>query len=270
LRPVLPSWLIEAEIGLGGFFAGVGVTLLLGGFRRKSRSPAQNAAGAQGLDVASSNAPPGSTSAFGPQSPSGRADATGSVSPHLSSLIACAIREPLRRLRRTEGCPPEALHQLERIAWQTRMMGSGLRPMQSKSVSPISLLQQAAEEVPLLRDGVVGASWSLLNRQPIQVDPERARLAFREIMTASAETCREGGRLAVRVLPGNENGYPTQIEVEIGQPGAEADPLAFLVAKHLLESQGGRVEIDGRLTRVHLRGSSAEAASVQAQTPSKM
>ena len=155
LRPVLPSWLIEAEIGLGGFLAGVGVTLLLGGFRRKSRSARQNAAGAQAVDVVSSHAPPGSAGACGPESPSGCADATGSAPPHLSSLIARAIRDPLQCLRRAEGCPPEALHQLERIAWQTRMMGSGMRPMQAQPVSPISLLQEAAKEVPLLRAGRV-------------------------------------------------------------------------------------------------------------------
>ena len=34
---------------------------------------------------------------------------------------------------------------------------------------------------------------------------------------------------------------------------AEPEPLAFLVAKHLLENQGARVILDGRVTRVDLR-----------------
>ncbi len=174
------------------------------------------------------------------------------LSPQLSTVIAHAIREPLRQLRRTQGCPPAALRQLERIAWQTRMLGSGLRPMQSKPVSLVTLLQEAAEQVPLLRDGAVAASWSLRSQRPVQIDPERARVAFREIMAASAESSGEGGRLAIRVLNSDENGGPILIEVESGKPGSEADPLAFLVARRLLETQGGRVELDGRVTRVHL------------------
>jgi hypothetical protein len=72
--------------------------------------------------------------------------------------------------------------------------------------------------------------------------------------------CGERGRLGIRILPGDEAGYPVKVEVEIGRPGGEADPLAFLVARHLLESQGGRVEIDGRITRVRLRSSPPEAS----------
>ena len=34
---------------------------------------------------------------------------------------------------------------------------------------------------------------------------------------------------------------------------AEPEPLAFLVAKHLLESQGAQVSLDGRVARVDLR-----------------
>ncbi len=181
------------------------------------------------------------------------------LSPPLSTVIARAIREPLRQLRRTQGCPPAALRQLERIAWQTRMLGSGLRPMQSKPVSPVTLLQEAVEQVPLLRDGVVAASWSLRSQRPVQIDPERARVAFREIIAASAESAGAGGRVAIRVLNSKENGGPILIEVESGSPGSEADPLAFLVARRLLETQGGRVELDGRVTRIRL--ASAVSAS---------
>lgn len=252
--------LITLGIGAAGFGAGALVVLLMGAFTRRRPSQRKGA----GEDV------PGETHRV-----VAHADAPGSIAqgpapstPQLSGVIAQAIREPLRQLRRAEGCPPAALRQLERIAWQTRMLGAGLRPMQSKPVSPISLLQAAAEDVPLLRDGVVSASWSLLNRRPIQVDPERARVAFREIMAASAESCGEGGRLAIRILAAGENGSGTQIEVESGRPGCEADPLAFLVARRLLETQGGQVELDGRVTRVHLRGSGLGAAG-PAQTPSK-
>jgi hypothetical protein len=175
------------------------------------------------------------------------------------ALLGRAIREPLKQLRRAEGCPPDALARLEHIAWQTRMMVAHPRPMQSKLVSPIAILQDASESVPALRDGLVGISWSLMNRQPVEVDPERAQAAFRELLTAGAAMCGERGRLAIRILSGVGASYPVRIEIEIGRPGAEADPLAFLVARQLLESQGGRVEIDGRITRVHLRSTPPEA-----------
>ena len=178
---------------------------------------------------------------------------TPPLSTHLVSLFARAIREPLVQLRRSEGCPPDALLRLERLAWQTRMVVSRPRPMQAKLVSPMTLLQEAAEEVPILQAGQVGASWSLMNRRPVQLDPDRARAAFREILTASAESCGEGGRLAIRIAAGTEDGYPVQVEIEIGQRGAEADPLSFLVARHLLETQGARVDVEGGITRIRLR-----------------
>ncbi len=99
------------------------------------------------------------------------ADRVGSApdcnpAPHLLSLFAEALREPLRQLRREPARAAEAVERLERIVWQARMLVSRPRPMQATATSPIALLQEAAEEVPLLRDGIVTASWSLLNRQP--------------------------------------------------------------------------------------------------------
>ena len=79
-------------------------------------------------------------------------------------------------------------------------------------------------------------------------------MAFREVLSATARACGEGGKLAIRILPGSRSGLPVQIEFESGRPGTEADALAFLVAKHLLEDQGGQGELDGRITRIHLRG----------------
>ncbi len=243
------SVLINLGVGLGGFLAGVGAMLLVRALQGR-RARAESARARESSVLADAEA--GSEAAVAPSASPSAAPGPTPLAPPLSTVIARAIREPLRQLRRTQGCPPEALRQLERIAWQTRMLGSGLRPMQSKPVSPITLLQEAAEQVPLLRDGAVSASWSLRSRRAVQIDPERARAAFREIMAASAESSREGGRLAIRVLNSDENGGPILIEVESGRPGSEADPLAFLVARRLLETQGGRIELDGRVTRIRL------------------
>ncbi len=179
--------------------------------------------------------------------------------PHLISLIAEAIREPLRQLRRTEGHSAEVVERLERIAWQARMLVSRPRPMQAKPTAPMTLLQEAAEEVPLLRDGVVSVSWSLINRQPIELDPERTRGAFRELLAAGAEAATAGGRIGVKILPGVESGYPVRIEVEIGMRGSEMDSLSFLVARRILESQGARLEVDGNVTRIQLRNAAPMA-----------
>jgi len=51
-----------------------------------------------------------------------------------------------------------------------------------------------------------------------------------------------------------------QIEIEIGQRGVELDPLGVLVTRHLVESQGGRVEVDGNVTRILLRSAAADPA----------
>ncbi len=115
--------------------------------------------------------------------------------PYLIALIGEAIREPLRQLRRSGAVPGDALEKLERIAWQMRMLVARPRPMRAAPTSPISLLQEAAEQIPLLRDGSVGASWSLLNRQPVHVDPERMRAAFRALLESGAELAGEGGRI---------------------------------------------------------------------------
>ena len=246
--------MIQTAIALVGFLAGVGVALLVAGVRRRKNRlvwrPHSRLPHADAAIETQSKLPEGIESLVA--SESGQAAATDP--PHLSSLLARALREPIRQLRRVSDCPPAALRQLEHIAWQTCMLSSALRPMQAKLVSPISLLQEAGLDVSLLGDGSVAASWSLLCRELVQVDPERTRSAFREILSSNAEICGEGGRLAVRILPGTRSKHPVQIEVEIGRPGSEADPLALIVARHLLESQGGRVELDGRITRIHLRG----------------
>ena len=178
--------------------------------------------------------------------------------PYLIALIGDAIREPLRQLRRAGDVPVDALDRLERIAWQMRMLVARPRPMRAAPTSAIALLQEAAEQIPLLRDGSVGASWSLLNRQPVHVDPERMRAAFRALLESGAELAGEGGRIGIKILRGDVPGFPVQIEIEIGRRGTELDALSMLVTRHLIESQGGRIEIDGNITRVLLRNAAPE------------
>ncbi|HXZ84749.1 MAG TPA: hypothetical protein VEI82_04590 [Myxococcota bacterium] len=182
------------------------------------------------------------------------------AAPHLVALIGEALREPLRLLRRASDPPAEAIAALERIAWQTRMLVSRPRPMRSAPTSPIALLQEAAEQIPLLRDGSVGASWSLLNRQPVYVDSDRVRGAFRGLLESGAELAGAGGRVGIKILHGKLPGFPVQIEIEIGQRGVELDPLGVIVTRHLIESQGGRVEVDGNVTRILLRNAAADPA----------
>jgi hypothetical protein len=191
-------------------------------------------------------------------------DAERGAAPHVIALIGDALREPLQRLRRAGEVPRDALLRLERVAWQTRMLVTRARPMRATPISPVSLLQEAAEQVPLLRDGSVGASWSLLNRQPVYVDPDRLRAAFRGLLEAGAELTGEGGRLGIKILPGKVAGFPVQVEIEIGRRGAELDPLSLLVTRHLVETQGGRIELDGNVTRVLLRNTAAEEVTAVA------
>lgn len=179
---------------------------------------------------------------------------------HLLALLANGIREPLRELRRASEVPSLALARLERIAWQMRMLVSRPRPMRAAPTSPIALLQEAAEQIPLLRDGSVGASWSLLNRQPVHVDAERMRAAFRGLLESGAELAGDGGRVGIKILKGDVAGFPVQIEIEIGRRGTELDPLALLVTRHLIESQGGRLELDGNVTRILLRSAGPDEA----------
>ena len=142
------------------------------------------------------------------------------------------------------------------------MLVSGPRPMQAQPTSPIVLLQEAAEEVEALRLGKVNASWSVRTRQPVHVDPERARAAFRELLVAAVEAVGEGGRLALRVRQGERKGFPIEIEVEIGRRGVELESLAFLVARRVLEGQGCIVELDGTVTRVALRALGPEPPEI--------
>ena len=64
--------------------------------------------------------------------------------------------------------------------------------------------------------------------------------------------------MGIRILQGVEPGYPVQIEIEIGRRGTEVEPLALLVARHIVETQGGRLDVDGNMTRVYLRNAGPE------------
>ena len=241
--------------GLLGFAVGCGFTWLLVRRRRRSADDAPLA-------------DPGIIAERKPLTPvreiSLERDADRAAPPYLIALIGEAMREPLRQLRRAGNVPGDALDRLERVAWQMRMLVARPRPMRAAPTSPISLLQEAAEQIPLLRDGSVGASWSLLNRQPVHVDPERMRAAFRALLESGAELAGEGGRIGIKILRGEAQGFPVQIEIEIGRRGTELDALSMLVTRHLIESQGGRIEIDGNMTRVYLRnaGPDEQIASV--------
>jgi hypothetical protein len=236
--------------GLLGFAAGAAVAFLL--LRRRSAAlPAQAGAepeeGAAALAVVEAG------------DPADRPLGAVPPPPHLLALIVQAMREPLRELKRAQA-PAEAIARLERVAWQARMLVSRPRPMRALPSSPLALLQEAAEQVPLLRDGRVGASWSVLNRQPVHVDPERMRAVFRELLATGSAEAGEKGRMGIRILQGSEPGYPVQIELEIGRRGTEVEPLALLVARHIVDTQGGRLDVDGAITRIHLRSAPADDA----------
>jgi hypothetical protein len=239
--------MIASLIGLGGFLAGAGFTLMVARGRGKTDATLQP----DDAEVRESGPLESKEAA------EAEAELPSSGGLHLLTLVAQALRTPLMRLRGVETIPAELIAGFERVAWQARMLASRGRPMQAKPALPIALLQEAAEQVELLRLGKVGASWTLLTRQPVQLDPERARAAFRELFTTAVERVGEGGRIGVRICDGDDPGFPVQVEIEIGRRGSEPDPLAFLVARHLLESQGARVEQDGRVTRIHLRSVSA-------------
>ena len=242
--------MVEGLLGLVGFVAGVSCAWLV---LRRKRAPAPVVPLVQ-LEIVPDAKPLTPVREVAPL----EHGVERGVPPHLIALIGDAIREPLRQLRRSGEVPSDALQRLERIAWQMRMLVARPRPMHAAPTSPISLLQEAAEQIPLLRDGSVGASWSLLNRQPVHVDPERMRAAFRALLESGAELAGEGGRIGIKILRGEASGFPVQIEIEIGRRGTELDPLAMLVTRHLIESQGGRIEIDGNMTRVFLRNAGPE------------
>jgi hypothetical protein len=248
----MPVWMSALLFGVGGLIVGATVTIAaLRIYRAAAFSPPRESADS-GTD---------------PSTEAASAGAEPDPPRHVLALIEPALRRPLMHLRRSESFPSELMEPFERIAWQMRMLLTTARPMQAKPTSPISLLQEAAEEVTLLRLGKVPASWSLRNRQPVHVDEKRARAGFRELLRSAADIAGEGNRIAIRIGPGAETRFPVLVEVEIGRRGAEPDDLAFLVARHLLESQGARVERDGPVVRVALRCAAPEPASV-AQTPS--
>jgi hypothetical protein len=238
----LLGWVMGILVGLGGLLAGVGLTLLA----LRGRRP-----------LAASAQPPAAPQREAQDAEAHNGTSTSRALPTVA-LLERALREPLVRLRRWEGCPPDALEQLEHLAWQARMLRAPSRPMQAFPSAPMTLLQEAAERVTLLRLGKVGTSWSLRNRQPVHVDPERAGAAFRELLEAAAQASGEGGRIAIRILPGTESGFPVRIEIEVGRRSAEFDPLAVLVARRLLEQQGGQVEADPPITRILLRAAAPD------------
>jgi len=242
--------LVEAlVVGLLGFALGVGLGALW--FRRARHAPAEPVAAEA----------PAETKILTPvRDPNADEPVERAAAPHLIALIGDAIREPLRLLRRASDTPSEVVTRLERVAWQTRMLVSRPRPMRAAPTSPVALLQEAAEQIPLLRDGSVGASWSLLNRQPVYVDSDRIRGAFRGLLESGAELAGPGGRVGIKILHGKVAGFPVQIEIEIGRRGTELDPLVLLVTRHLIESQGGRLEVDGNVTRILLRNAAADPA----------
>lgn len=235
----MPGWLIASLLGIGGFAAGALATVVVLRERRQAGDLDDD-----GLLPDAARAPEAETR----EEPGER----GNAGLHLVGLIAQALRPPLLRLRR-ESVAPVLVEEFEHVAWQARMLTSRPRPMQAQPSSPISLLQEAAEQVEVLRLGKVTASWTLRTRTPVYVDPERTRAAFRELLVAAASAAGESGRLSVRVHAGEDEAFPVRAEVEIMRKRAEPEPLAFLVAKHLLESQGARVSLDGRVARVDLR-----------------
>ena len=238
------------SIGVGAFLSGVGVTLLLVGRRRPA------AAELPADELHEDAFPPVAISAL--ERESSEDEATPLLrSEHAAILLAQALRQPLRALRRS-SCPTALLEQLERVAWQARMLTAAARPMKGQPASPIAMLQEAAEAVEPLRMGKVGISWGLLTRQPVHVDVERAQSALRELLVAAVHAVGEGGRLAIRVHECELPGYPVQIEIEAGRRGGEPDALSCAVARHLLEGQGARVDIEPPVMRVALRAQPAE------------
>ncbi len=167
-------------------------------------------------------------------------------------LASEALRGPLRQLRRAGGVPPEPVEELAELARQLRLLVASPRAMRTLPTSPMQLLEKAAEQVPVLRLGKIPISWSLLCRQPVEVDAARAEAGFAELLRAAAVGAGAGGRLGVKVVAGKRPRYPVRVEIEVGSRGADAEPLAILVGRHLLEAQGALVEEDGRTLCVSL------------------
>ena len=235
----MPEWLVAAWIGAAAFALGVVSTLFLSRGRRVSNETPVERVEETVADVGVVETPT-------------RPVVEGESAPHVIRLLSDALRGPIRALRRSET-PAELVDAVERVAWQGRMLAARPRPLQARPVSPITLLQEAAEEIEALRLGKVGASWGLFTRQPVYLDPGRSRAAFRELFQAAVLAAGEGGRIAVRIHEGQRDGFPVSIEIEVGRRGVVLDPLACLVARRLLESQGARIDLDDELSRVELR-----------------
>lgn len=240
--------MIAALIGVGGFAAGVIATLIA----LNQRAGAPTARPIDAVEVTDDPARGATDDLVAVLEPAGANPEPARGALHLVTLIGDALRKPLHRLRR-DGAEAALIAEFEHVGWQARMLTSRPRPMQAQPVSAIALLQEAAEQVEPLRLGKVGASWTLLTRTPVYLDPVRAGAAFREVLMAAADAAGEGGRLSIRIHQGPSEAFPVRAEIEIGRRNAEPDQLPFLVAKHLLEAQGAVVEIDGRMTRIDLR-----------------
>lgn len=226
----MPGFLIAALIGGGGFLVGVVACALALRLRPRESGPAR----------AAPAPPPAEAPEEGPH-----------ARLHRLGLVERALRAQLRRMRWADSGSP-VRPELERLADQVRMLARPPRPLQARPTSPIDLVREAAEEVEALRLGKVAAAWTLLTRQPIHVDPSRARPALRELLHAGADAVGEGGRIAVRIRPSKRSSHPVAIEIEVGRSDAEPDALAYSAARAALLGQGARVEADGPVVRLEL------------------
>ena len=86
--------------------------------------------------------------------------------------------------------------------------------------------------------------------------------------SVDGEDPRSRKRIAIRVREGNHRATPVEIEIEIGRRGAEPEPLAALVARHMLEGQGAKFSLDGQRTRIALRILPPEPVDETGQIPS--
>ena len=230
----MPGWLIAACIGLVGFVLGMLAAAVA--MQRRVERP---------IDVPEADPVPEAIV----EDP---LDARPLRDAAVSALLGYALREPLRRLRRSE-VDEELCAGVEHVAWQARMLASRPRPMKATPNSPEGLLQQAAEQVEAVRLGKVGVSWGILTRRPVNLDADRTIAALSELLAAAADAAGEGGRIGIRIRDSERKGFPVDIEIEIGRRGAELDTLRVTVARHLLTGQGAEFEIDGPTARIHFR-----------------
>ena len=240
-------WIASLLTAFGGMLLGLGLALIA--LRQLRGRPAEPSA--------RRHAPLPSLQTLTRLEPAGPANETRTG--QALRLASEALRGPLRQLRRAGGVPSEPLEELAELARQLRLLVASPRPMRAFPTSPIQLLEKAAEQVPMLQLGKIPVSWSLLCRQPVEVDPERAEAGFAALLRAAAAAAGEGGRLGIKVVAGDRPRYPVRVEIEVGSRGVDAEPLPILVGRHLLEAQGALVEEDGRTLCVSLMRTRPEA-----------